>query len=465
MKWLKKILRIIAIILPCFVALSITTPSFAYSYDVNVFPIVRAAGLTEVFKIDYDDFPVNPPNLFYYTSQLVDNHCVYDETVNAMSSSNFSLTYNVPYLLNVDLYNPPNLMVPCRTIDKIPDSMYAPLSLPPYAAGVPNFRNWDQHWFQYSGFWAKSTYDQEGLNVVSFLNFADVFGTTVPNQVEALSLPFGVNNVDSIVEGEKLIVNGEFWLKSRPDSSTTPNWGGSYFIRVKGYRSLADFNRSFEVSSFDIPCAMSYNTDEDLHYADFYCKGEIPFSYITDLPFGITFMGISPSDSLWSMPSDMFVFDHINVITHEDTTPNGCFDLCEVVGGEPQNAPNSPTSPGFGHEQTDWFSSLVNMFAFNFTNPFSALFMLFTDNNSCVQIPNLAGMLHAEDTEYCPWFDSTTRNILTPVLGVSSVMLVFGFLVRWLGSGSGNMFEDSGSIAPPGNARGQLGGRVGWRRK
>ena len=87
-------------------------------------------------------------------------------------------------------------------------------------------------------------------------------------------------------------------------------------------------------------------------------------------------------------------------------------------------------------------SALSNLFNFNFINPFSPIFNLFTDSSQCANIPIIAGMLGSTETTYCPWFSSTTRSILTPVLGLSATMLVFGFLVRWLSSSSGNMFED-----------------------
>lgn len=68
---------------------------------------------------------------------------------------------------------------------------------------------------------------------------------------------------------------------------------------------------------------------------------------------------------------------------------------------------------------------------------------MFSDNNSCASIPTISSMIHSDESQVCPWFDSSIRNIVTPVLGLSSMMLVFGFAVRWLGSSSGNLFEDS----------------------
>lgn len=79
-------------------------------------------------------------------------------------------------------------------------------------------------------------------------------------------------------------------------------------------------------------------------------------------------------------------------------------------------------------------SQAESMFSFTFLNPFIGIFELFNDSG-CVSIPTIAGMVGSDETTYCPWFDSSVRNILTPVFGLSSMILLFGFAVRWLGSG------------------------------
>ena len=93
--------------------------------------------------------------------------------------------------------------------------------------------------------------------------------------------------------------------------------------------------------------------------------------------------------------------------------------------------------------QGDFGCQLENLFNFSFTNPFAPIFQMFEDQSSCVSIPTIAGLIHSEETTVCPWFPSSVRQIATPILGISSVMLIFGFAVRWLGSSSGNLFEDS----------------------
>lgn len=124
-----------------------------------------------------------------------------------------------------------------------------------------------------------------------------------------------------------------------------------------------------------------------------------------------------------------------------DISSNGSSD---ITGGEPTLAPgNTGWNDAIEGNPGGYGFDLSNLFTFNVLNPFIGIFSLFTHSNECVSIPTLAGMLHAEESSYCPWFDGSTRAILTPVLGLAGTMLVFGYVIRWLSSSSGNFFEDS----------------------
>lgn len=81
----------------------------------------------------------------------------------------------------------------------------------------------------------------------------------------------------------------------------------------------------------------------------------------------------------------------------------------------------------------DQSSKLGNLFSFTAFNPFSGLFGLFT-SGGCKPIPTIGKMLNKPDATYCPWFPDNVRSVLTPVLGISSMMLIFGFFIRWLNS-------------------------------
>lgn len=86
----------------------------------------------------------------------------------------------------------------------------------------------------------------------------------------------------------------------------------------------------------------------------------------------------------------------------------------------------------------DSADEMSGVFNFNIRNPFTAFLALFTDGGSCVSIPIIAGMVHSENTLYCPWFSAQTRNILTPVITLVASVLLIGFVVGWLNSGDSN---------------------------
>lgn len=188
----------------------------------------------------------------------------------------------------------------------------------------------------------------------------------------------------------------------------------------------------------------------------------ISFSYYDpDMSSSIRY--ITP---IWYNPGDVY-FGATYLVTDNDRTP-GAPASFPVTGRDPTRAPGWSSTIGFGAGDSadGFFSSLTNLFNFSFLNPFAPMFALFTDNSQCANIPIIAGMLHSEETTYCPWFSANTRNTLTPVLGIVSTMLLFGFLVRWLGASSGNMFEDSGHIESPGWGRtGDTLSPHGWRVK
>ena len=84
------------------------------------------------------------------------------------------------------------------------------------------------------------------------------------------------------------------------------------------------------------------------------------------------------------------------------------------------------------------------MFNFNVLNPFSGLFGLFSSSCS-VNIPILSSWIHSPTSSYPSWWcqNSTMSNIkdtLTPVFGMASMMLLFGFVVRWLSNNSGDIY-------------------------
>lgn len=77
---------------------------------------------------------------------------------------------------------------------------------------------------------------------------------------------------------------------------------------------------------------------------------------------------------------------------------------------------------------------LGSIFSFTVMNPFSPIFDLFA-GGGCRPIPTIGKMLNKPNATYCPWFPNNIRSILTPVLGISAMMLIFGFVISWLKKG------------------------------
>lgn len=76
-------------------------------------------------------------------------------------------------------------------------------------------------------------------------------------------------------------------------------------------------------------------------------------------------------------------------------------------------------------------NQLVGIFNITFMNPFAGLFELFNPGG-CVNIPTIASWVGSDTSTYCSWFSQEVRATLTPVFGLSSVMILVGFVVSWL---------------------------------
>lgn len=77
-----------------------------------------------------------------------------------------------------------------------------------------------------------------------------------------------------------------------------------------------------------------------------------------------------------------------------------------------------------------------NVFRLDLFNPFAPIFEMFNPGG-CVSIPTIASWLHVDNPQVCPWFPDSVRSVLTPVISIASIMLLFGFVVKWLRSGDG----------------------------
>lgn len=97
------------------------------------------------------------------------------------------------------------------------------------------------------------------------------------------------------------------------------------------------------------------------------------------------------------------------------------------------NSFSSSSNPG-----GSWFDVFSGL---SVINPFSAIFNSFT-NSQCADIPIIAGMLSVNNTRYCSWWGSGVRQLLTPVFTISSMVLLFGFVIHWLRDGDRPIFSN-----------------------
>lgn len=81
-------------------------------------------------------------------------------------------------------------------------------------------------------------------------------------------------------------------------------------------------------------------------------------------------------------------------------------------------------------------NGLLGIFNITLLNPFAGIWEMF-NSGGCTSIPTIAGWVGSEDTVYCSWWPQSIRATLTPVFSISSMVLLFGFFVRWLGGGEG----------------------------
>lgn len=81
-------------------------------------------------------------------------------------------------------------------------------------------------------------------------------------------------------------------------------------------------------------------------------------------------------------------------------------------------------------------NGLVGIFNITILNPFAGIWEIF-NSGGCTSIPTISAWLGSEDTTYCSWWPQSIRATLTPVFSLASMMLLFGFVAKWLGGNEG----------------------------
>lgn len=319
----------------------------------------------------------------------------------------------------------------------------------PYA--YDSLRSYDPYYYSYSHYYLRdfAVNTQSGLHYNTTLKSSELFGFA-PNKFYSLTLPLEADPsvVGEMTQGREIEIRGVFDFSSASYFNWADDIDSNSYFRVRLSGNSTPNLQSYREQIIDCSTNLRSVPELGVTQLEYSCPGVVEnytyYYYGFSLEIGRS-SGFSDGAYVWDSDSD-WSWAGMYIITDNDETP-GANANYPPTGNNLDEAPGSAQKLANedNSSDADFFSSLVNMFSFNFINPFAPLFQLFSNNDSCANIPTIAGMIHAENDQVCPWFDSTTRNIVTPVLGIASMMLVFGFAVRWLGSSSGNLFEDSGS--------------------
>lgn len=256
--------------------------------------------------------------------------------------------------------------------------------------------------------------------------------TYYTDHITNLSFPLNVNPIESVPVGENLVVSGRIDFGVGLSSSDVS--GLDISISVSRYYSGG-------ADGFNLPCSLSYYDNNGSHSLAYYCSSPVPSGMALSVGQYALSLNIN-STSVISSTAQSMQFSQIFITFHDDSDTFGGSISLDQAGSFPNVAPGVARVDS---ENGDWFSSLVSLFKFNFSNPFAPIFTMFTNTSTCANIPIIASLIHSNETQICPFFSSSVTNITTPVFSFVSVMLVFGFAVRWLSSSSGNMFEDQTS--------------------
>lgn len=208
------------------------------------------------------------------------------------------------------------------------------------------------------------------------------------------------------------------------------------------------YNYDFAGNSGSCYIVGSFYTNPQYHFV----INNLIFSPAPDSDYDLTVQGGLASNALKYLARNYYSYkynaEHNNTNTQSFAniiprlfvincdSSSECDEWVEIeekqVSNRNSGVPYTPDTDSYG---SSVFMSWFNVFTFGFTFPFTNLFNAFTDSQ-CVDIPIIAGMLHANSNHYCSWWSSDVRSVVTPVFSLASIMLLFGFLISWLRSDS-----------------------------
>lgn len=81
-------------------------------------------------------------------------------------------------------------------------------------------------------------------------------------------------------------------------------------------------------------------------------------------------------------------------------------------------------------------NGLLGIFNISILNPFAGIWEIF-NSGGCTSIPTIASWVGSDNATYCSWWPQSIRATLTPVFSLAAMILLFGFVMRWLGGSKG----------------------------
>lgn len=303
------------------------------------------------------------------------------------------------------------------------------------------------YYYGYDGFYISSSAidTDSGIHYSHSFSLSDLFNQDIPTfsrmQIPLWDFDGYFWDSNNLYNGRSFEFTGAFEFDGSFDWHSDINNNGSYFrVYYSGLRANDPFNSDH--GYFD--CTINLITLSDLTRLEYSCPYVLPADYIA---IGFTLDISGNGNYVWTTDDDWH-FAYSYVVTDNDDTLGYSFNSHLTGGGSvPGSASNDIIGSGCDFIHAICFDSstidsvlanfgqnISNLFLFNLFNPFSFLFTSFSDASSCASIPIISGMLHAEESTICPFFDSSVRAIGTGVFSLVSVMLLFGFIIRWLRS-------------------------------
>lgn len=313
------------------------------------------------------------------------------------------------------------------------------------------------------GFYLHNTaLDSDGISRSYTFTLSDLFDVDYVDKFSRLSIPLYDDTSLYFLDPSNLYNGRQFDFQGSFEFKGNFSWNQE-FLNNGSFRLYYDSVPKYNAQSFSryVDCSVRVTgITPDGSNGKTVLRYSCPVTLSEDLISMSPYLVIDGGQNYVWQTDDDWVWSSSFVVTDGDDTPGQHFSTTRYGGGDGSNVIGSDAYILQKNADPDipFFSQLANLFGFGFLNPFAGIFNLFGDSSTCASIPTIASMIHSEETTVCPWFDSNTRSITTPVVGLASVMLVFGFAVRWLGSSSGNLFEDSGHEEIS-NVKGS-----GWRR-